>query len=133
MERQTLSNVFVVDRKINQGFFIEPEEYSEVYIKVQSIDGVKVTISLSSKNPVKFALKEDQSMYGELEAEPLALSLKVDQTLVIYPDTENHIEITIIRTKGNKRAKFGICDPLKRLVLREELLSTPPNPTTTAA
>ena len=117
---------------MNQGFFIEPGAYSEVYIKVLAVDGLRVKVGLSSKTPVKFDREEAVSEYAEARVGSLVLTRNVDQAIIIGSNTENPIEVTILATVRD-RVKFGIHDPLKRLVLREELLGTPPKPTTTAA
>lgn len=126
-------NFLVIDRRINEGFFIEPGAYSEAYIEVLKIGRGRVKVRLSSKSPVKIDREEAVSEYQEPRTGSLILSRKVDQAIIIGSDTENPIEITILATVRDRRVKVGISDPLKRLVLREELIGAPPKPTTTAA
>lgn len=133
IEKRKSGHLLIIDRKINKGFFIEPGAYSEVHIKVLAIDRRRVKVGLYSRNPVKIDRQEAVSKNAEPRAGSLVLTRNVDQTIIIGSNTGNPIEVTILETTRDRRVKVGIFDPLKRLVLREELISTPPNPTTTAA
>ncbi|OGD98212.1 hypothetical protein A3A49_00035 [Candidatus Curtissbacteria bacterium RIFCSPLOWO2_01_FULL_38_11b] len=123
----------VIERHEREAFFIEPGTRQEIEVRVLQIQRKRATCLFYSSEP-NIILRGELGFPRDntLRSGRLILTRKANQIVIINPQSENPIDVKVLDVQRG-RVKFGIADPIKRVLLREELIERPPRPTAPAA